>query len=114
MGPHDLVGVDKHVIGESEFLGVVSIGLHMSDVDPHAPLIAGYNHPTENVASGPICTTPSRIGLFVAKRVACGSKCPKDGRGGPNLLRVLNVVPRIVGSKTAMGVAFGRTCTIPS
>ena len=45
MGPHDLVAVDKPVIGESKFIGVVSMGLHMSDVDPHAPLIAGYNHP---------------------------------------------------------------------
>ena len=45
VGPHDLVVVDKHVIGESEFLGVVSMGLHMSDVDPLAPLIARYNHP---------------------------------------------------------------------
>ena len=40
VGPHDIVVVDKHVICESKFLGVVSIGLHMSDVDPHAPLIA--------------------------------------------------------------------------
>ena len=45
VGPHDLVALEKPIIGESKFLGEVSMGLHMSDVDPLARLIARYNHP---------------------------------------------------------------------
>ena len=43
---------------------------------------------------------------IVTKIVVSRSNCLKGARSGPSLLRVLHVVPRILGSKMARGVAW--------